>query len=445
MNDSTQTPDPNFDIILEKAILGGILLEKDAYAKVSGILGEADFHKPAHVSIYRACTALREEGIPIDLITTVDRLRKMAVLEQCGGAYYISELTSAVCGTANIEYHAALLVEAHIRRATATLGTAMASGKGEDVFELVASAKQELAAISDRFRGSSTQPLKNSFLGVLDNMMRDGNGMKGIPSGLNSLDTITLGWCNGDMIVVAARPSMGKTAFLLAMCRHAAIEQNIPTLIFSLEMSTDQLIERMAVSEAGLDAQKVRGGTLSDDEKQALMASTNRLYNAPIYINEKSGLSVDEMVTIVRREVKERGIGLVGIDYMQLMTANAGKGSQREAEISKISRSVKAAAKEMRVPIFALSQLNREAAKRTEKRPTLTDIRESGSIEQDADVVVFLHRPGYYEAHDAQGNAIDPTLCETIVAKQRNGPVGMTSLSFFPRFGNFTEGSASTF
>ena len=450
---SSQTPVPASGgkvppqaLELEQAVLGAIILERDAYAKVSNILRPDVFYKIAHQKIFEAIVALEEEEEPIDLHTLTQKLRKLDFLEDVGGAVYLAELTGRVTGAANLEFHAHIILEKFIRRQLIGIMSDLqtdAYDETQDIFDLLDDSERELYELSGdnlRREAISMEELTEMTLDHLEQLRQKDETITGISSGFARLDELTSGWQPSDLIIVAARPAMGKSAFMLSLSRHAAVERNTGVLIFTLEMSAQQLAQRLLVTEAELDSQKVRTGKLESYEWEQLMNKTDRLSRAPIYIDDTPGLSIYDMRAKCRRLKAEKGISMIIIDYLQLMSAGEGKNNgNREQEIAKISRSLKMLAKELNVPVIALAQLSRAVEARPDKRPMLSDLRESGSIEQDADMVMFLYRAEYYNLEvDEEGNST-AGICEVIVGKQRNGPVGSAKLQFIDKFGKFAD------
>jgi len=388
---------------------------------------------------------------PVDLITLTDELKRRGQLEEIGGAYYITELTSQVASAANVEYHARIIAEKSLLRnmiETMTDVISRAYDPAADAFELLDEAESEIFRISDiglRRAASSMNDVLKDTLSRLELIHGGEGGITGIPSGFHRIDQMTGGWQNSDLIIIAARPSMGKTAFALAAARNAALHPENPTgvAIFSLEMSAQQLAQRLLTSEARVDAQAARTGRLRDDDWPHLARAAGRLSAAPMYIDDTPGLTILELRAKCRRLKAEHNIGLVILDYLQLMHGTlSSKNSNREQEIAHISRSLKSLAKELDVPVIALSQLSRAVETRGgDKRPMLSDLRESGSIEQDADVVMFIYRAERYGITvDDNGNSTEG-LADLLISKQRNGPVGDVTLAFvnqYARFENLT-------
>ncbi len=436
---------------VEKTVLGAMLIEREAIPKTVEILQPGTFYTERHNTIYECVLSLFERGNPVDLITLGDELERREQLEAVGGSYYLSELTASVDTAANVEYHARIVAEKSLLRGlienlTSVVGQAY--DPSADAFELLDHAESEIFRISDsqlRKSASSMHDVLKETLARLESIHGQEGGVTGVPSGFKRVDQMTGGWQPSDLIIIAARPSMGKTAFSLAMARNAALHPENPAgvAIFSLEMSSGQLAQRLLTSEARVDAQAARTGRMSDDDWPRLARAAGKLSEAPIYIDDTPGLTVLELRAKCRRLKAEHDIGLIIVDYLQLMHGTGlNKSSNREQEIAHISRSLKGLAKELNVPVIALSQLSRAVETRGgDKRPQLSDLRESGSIEQDADVVAFIYRAERYGITvDENGNSTEG-LAELIIGKQRNGPIGDVSLAFVhqhARFENLT-------
>ena len=442
---------PPRDIELEEVVLGALMLEKDAYMNVCDILVPDSFYDPANKMIYEAIQTLGLSQRPIDMMTVVDQLRKDGTLEQVGGAVHIIELTRRMLSAANIEFHAKIIAQKYIARRLIRYAVEIeeqAYDEANDVADLLQLAEAGIFDISQtQLKREVVQidPVINQALEEIQAAQNSDSGISGLPTGYDDLDRMTSGWQNSDLIIIAGRPAMGKTALVLTMAKNMAIDFSIPVAVFSLEMPNVQLVKRLISNIAEIDANKLKSGRLSEDEQIRLNHKIRMAYSAPLYLDETPSLSITEMRTKARRLVREKGVKIIIIDYLQLMTAGGGsKFGSREQEVSTISRSLKALAKELNIPIIALSQLNRGNESREDKRPVLSDLRESGAIEQDADIVCFIHRPEYYTkaTEDAQGNDIRG-LAELIVAKHRNGSVGDVKLRFtgnFARFENWDAG-----
>ena len=427
---------------IEASVLGAMIIEKEAVPKAIELLTPESFYLKEHKKIFEVKVSLFESGEPIDTVTLYDELKKREELEEVGGAVYLSKLSQNISSAANIEYHAKIILEKEILRGliTSSHDIAKAAYEGtEDAFDILDNAERKIFEITESH-------LKKTFLGM-DRAVRDAleyieaihsktNQKFSVPTGFYELDEILGGFQKSDLIIVAARPSMGKTALALTLARNAAMEHKIPIGIFSLEMSTMQLVIRMLCAEGRLNAHLVRTGKLPSSEGVKLSKNAHKLIESPIYVDDTPAQSILEIRAKARRLKVEKNIGMVIIDYLQLMQGPA-KVESREREISHISRSLKSLAKELNIPVLALAQLNRAVETRTDKRPQLSDLRESGSIEQDADVVIFLNRPEYYGImKDENGNSLEG-ITEVIVGKQRNGPTGEIKLAFIKEYARF--------
>lgn len=429
---------------LEKIVLGAMMLEKNSVTEAIDILSEDSFYDPRHQRVYAAIQDLFGNSKPIDILTVVDKLQKNGELEACGGAAYISSLTNRVASTANTEYHARIISEKHIKRELIRMSSEImkeAFDDTNDVFDVLNKAEGELFKIAENNMGKAVgvmQDVVRDAVAEIEKAAQNSDGISGVPTGFRELDALTSGWQRSDMIVIAARPAMGKTAFVLSMARNTAVDHNMGVAIFSLEMSSVQLVKRLISSEARLDAQKLRRGDLRDDEFQQLHTRISKLATAPIYIDDTPGISIFDLRAKCRRLKMQYDIQMVIIDYLQLMTAGGKHQGNREQEISQISRSIKEIAKELNVPIIALSQLSRSVEQRGgDKRPVLSDLRESGAIEQDADIVSFIYRPEYYGfLQDEEGNS-NAGVGEIIVAKHRNGALKNVRLRFISNYARF--------
>lgn len=439
---------------IEEAILGSMLIEEQAAATALEMLEVNDFYKPAHRHIFEVLSKLFERDNPLDLLTVENELRDLDLLETVGGSGFLSDLTRSVSSAANIEYHCQIVAEKALKRNLILSCSDIiqeAYDSTSDSFEVLDAAEQRIYDITNaKAQGGSKNlvDILKHTISYLEEIRGKKMGITGVPTGLD-VDNLTAGWQRGDLIIVAARPSMGKTAFTLTVARNSALnpdqERRAPVAVFSLEMSDQALVQRLLTMEARVDAQKARTGKLDDNEFKKLLEGAGRLHTAPIFIDDTPSISIMEMRSKCRRLKNEHGIGLIIVDYMQLMTGMQNDRQNREQEIAGISRGLKALAKELDVPVIALSQLSRAVEQRGgDKRPQLSDLRESGSIEQDADVVCFLYRPEYYKiTTDEQGNSTEG-VAELIVGKQRNGPVGTVSLHFVKNYARF-ENLAKSF
>lgn len=438
---------------LEQTVLGAMMLEKNAVTDAIDILLKESFYDPKHQYIFGAIKELFGKSKPIDLLTVTDQLKKNGELEAAGGALYISQLTSRIGATAHVEYHARIIAEKHIKRELIRMSSEVmrdAFDDTNDVFDVLNKAESDLFKIAENNMGrgvNDMQTVVREAIEEIEKASQNSDGISGIPTGFYELDKLTAGWQRSDMIVIAARPAMGKTAFVLSMARNTAVDHNRGVAIFSLEMSSVQLVKRLIASEARLSAEKLRKGDLAEHEFQQLHSRIKKLSTAPIYIDDTPGISVFDLRAKCRRLKLQHNIDLVIIDYLQLMTAGGNKSQgNREQEISTISRSIKEIAKELNVPIIALSQLSRSVEQRGgDKRPVLSDLRESGAIEQDADIVSFIYRPEYYGfTQDESGNS-NLGVGEIIVAKHRNGALDTVRLQFIKEFARFENLNATQF
>jgi replicative DNA helicase len=429
---------------LEEAVLGALLLEKEAVNDVIDILQPESFYKDSHQKIFSAVKELFGEGSPIDLLTVTDKLRKQGHLEYVGGPYYISQLTNRVASAANIEFHARIIAQKHILRELIRISSntiTKAFDDSTDVFDLLDESEANLFQVAEnniRKTGDRMGELVRQAISRIEELGKRDEGISGVPTGFRDLDEMTSGLQPSDMIILAARPAMGKTSFALTLARNTA-SYGKGVAVFSLEMSSVQLVTRLISSETGLTSDKLRKGKLAQHEWQQLTAKVEDLTKAPIFIDDTPAISIFELRAKCRRLKSKENIQLIVIDYLQLMTAG-GKGGNREQEISTISRSLKGLAKELDVPIIALSQLSRQVETRTgHKRPMLSDLRESGAIEQDADIVMFLYRPSYYGfTEDEEGNSVEG-ITELIIAKHRNGKVDTVKLKFIDHLAKFVN------
>ncbi len=429
---------------IEEQVLGAMLLEKEAISKVIEVLDDEAFHAERNRRIFQAIVALFERGEPADSITVAEELRRRNQLDGVGGDSYLVELTMKVTSAANVEYHARIVLEkALLRKLIAESGAiaTRAFSQAEDAFDLLDHAEQSIFKISEwRLKKNfvSMDKAVHDTLEVLESIHGQHGGVTGVPTGFRDLDTLTGGWQKSDLVIIAGRPSSGKTAFALSLAANAAMHRSRPTAVgvFSLEMSLQQLVMRLLCAEARVDAHAVRTGRLPEDDWKRLSIGAGRLAKAKIFIDDTASLGILELRAKARRLKAEHNVGMVIVDYLQLMQGPKG-AENREKEISAISRSLKALAKELDIPVIALSQLSRAVEGRTDKRPILSDLRESGAIEQDADVVAFVHRQEMYvdphsdKMEEVQGKA------EIIVGKQRNGPIDDVTLAFVSRYARF--------
>ena len=431
---------------LEEAVLGAMMLEKEAVSIALEILRPESFYIEAHQHICSAIIDLFNKTQPIDLLTVTEKLRAMGSLEAVGGYYYVAELTQRIVSTANVETHARIVSEKHIQRELIRVSTRIIQNAYDDTtdtFDLLDEAEKNLFFITDNLLSKKTELLSELLqrtINELETLKNKGEGLTGVPSGFTSLDRLTGGWQASDLIVIAARPGMGKTAFTLSMARNAAIDAGVSVAVFSLEMAADQLVKRLISAETEISGDQLRRGNIKDYEWIQITTKVKQLSEAPIYIDDSPAINIFDLRAKCRRLKSQYNIQLIVIDYLQLMSGvSTSKNfqSNREQEISKISRSLKAIAKELRIPVIALSQLNRSVETRSgDKRPQLSDLRESGAIEQDADLVLFIYRPEYY---DKVPEDIGNDNAEIIVAKHRNGATGTVNLRFVKEFARFVD------
>ncbi|MFA5443743.1 MAG: replicative DNA helicase [Bacteroidales bacterium] len=425
-------------IDIEEAVLGALLLEPNASLDIVGAVKPEYFYKENHRKIFAAISALVSSHNPVDMYTVAEELKKNEQLDEIGGPYYLSQLTMRVAAASHLEYHSKVLTQKFIQRELINTSYGILRDAFDDTIpadELLDTSQQKLFELGEMNLRRDTRPVRSILGDVLDELSdvqtRD-DGLSGIPSGFTSLDRMTLGWQKADLVVIAARPSMGKTAFVLTMARNMAVSHNIPVAFFSLEMPDSQLVKRLLVSETGLSSEKIRGGKkLKSFEWEQLNQRIINLTKAPLYIDDTPSLSIFEFRAKARRLVSGMGVKMLIIDYMQLMSGPPELRGMREQEVAAISRSLKAIAKELNVPVIALSQMNRSSETRGgARRPQLSDLRESGAIEQDADIVIFLYRPEYYGLKEDESGRSLEGIAEVILAKHRNGAVGEFQMQF---------------
>jgi replicative DNA helicase len=440
---SDRIPPQNLEA--EVSVLGAVLQDPAALLKAMEVLRPADFYKEAHRKIFSACIDLFERNEPVDLVTLANELMRRKQLEEVGGTSTLSALVDAVPTAANVAYHARIvkdkaLLYALIQKATAVVSRAYADK--DDVDEVLDWAEQQIFEISQDKVSRSFVPVKSVLKGtfqLIEKLYDRKSHVTGVPTGFKKFDEMTAGLQPSELVVVAGRPSMGKTSFCLNIAQHAAIQERILVAIFSLEMSKEQLVQRMLCSVAKVDSHKLRTGYLSDTDWPRLTTGAGILSESPIFIDDTPGISLLEMRAKARRLKAEQGLGLVIIDYLQLISGR-GRVESRQQEISEISRSLKAMAKELDVPVVALSQLSRAVESRQPPRPQLSDLRESGAIEQDADVVTFLYRPAFYRTRkEDELDEPEDNTTEVIIGKQRNGPTGTVHLAFLREYTRFED------
>ena len=431
---------------LEEAVLGAIMIEKDAIIAVMDIIRPESFYKDNHQKIFKVVLDLSQKLEPIDILTVTEELRQRDELEEIGGPFYISQLASKVSSAAHIEYHARIIAQKHIQRELIRVSTDIQSRAYDDsidVNDLIDFSESELFKVAEGNIKKETTKINlviQDAISQIEEASKREDGLSGVPSGYSKLDRVTSGWQRSDLVIIAARPSMGKTALVLSMTRNMAVDHNQGVAIFSLEMSSVQLVNRLIVSETELPSEKIRNGRLEPFEWEQLEYKIKRLVEAPVFIDDTPAISVFELRAKCRRLMSQQKIDVIIIDYLQLMTGSNDTKGNREQEVSLISRSLKGIAKELNVPIIALSQLNRSVEMRSgTKRPQLSDLRESGAIEQDADMVLFIHRPEKYGfIEDEEGNSL-LGIAELILAKHRNGALADIKLRFRTELAKFED------
>lgn len=433
---------------LEMAVLGALMLDKDALSNVVDVLRPESFYKESHQRIFSAIQNLFTKAEPVDILTVVQELKRVGELEIAGGAFYVTQLTNRIASAANVQLHARIVLEKHLQRELIRISTDTLQHSYEDtsdVFELLNKAEQNLFSISQtniRKDFEHIRPILGKTIQEIEASRH--HELSGVQSGFTSLDRITGGWQRSDLIILAARPGTGKTAFVVTMARNAAVDFKKGVAIFSLEMTSNQLVSRFISGETELPADKLRKGELREHEYQQLNSKISRLVDAPIYIDDTPALSIFEFRAKARRLKAQHGIAMIIVDYLQLMVSGQEGKFSREQEVSMISRSLKAIAKELDVPIIALSQLSRAVEQRGgSKRPQLSDLRESGAIEQDADIVMFIYRPDMAGITQDENGMSTDGMAEIIIAKHRNGRIDSANLMFIPHLAKFVEPSSS--
>ncbi|MGZ4106352.1 MAG: replicative DNA helicase, partial [Tumebacillaceae bacterium] len=428
------------NIEAEQAVLGAILIEADALTTVTELLVPFDFYRKTHQMIYEAMLKVAESGEPVDLVTVTAELQDAGQIEEIGGVAYLANLANSVPTAANVDHYSALVREKSVMRRLINTATKIATTGyegGVDVAEMIDDAEKRILEITQAGAISKGfTPIKDVLLNTFERiefLFSNKGGVTGIPSGYPDLDKMTSGFQRSDLIILAARPAVGKTAFALNVAQNIAVRAGETVAIFSLEMGKEQLVQRMLCAEANIDAGKMRTGFLEEDDWPKLTMAVGTLSEAPIFIDDTPGITVHDIRAKCRRLKAEHGIGLILIDYLQLIQGR-GKGDNRQQEVSEISRTLKLIARELNVPVIALSQLSRSVEQRQDKRPMMSDLRESGSIEQDADIVSFLYRDDYYNPESERKNII-----EVIIAKQRSGPTGTVELVFLKNFNKFVS------
>ncbi len=424
----------------EQAVIGAIFLEPQALITAAEILQYEDFYRVAHQKIFQTMISLNDKGKPIDVVTVTEELSSKKELEDVGGLSYLTEIANSVPTAANIAYYARIVEEKGLLRRLIRVATNIVEDgftREDEVEALLSEAEKNMMEVANRKNSGDFRHIKDVLVQTYDNIellhSRKGD-ITGVPSGFRDLDQITAGFQPNDLIIVAARPSVGKTAFALNVAQNVATKTDKNVAIFSLEMGADQLVMRMLCAEGNIDAQVLRTGALTAEDWRKLTMAMGSLSNAGIFIDDTAGIRVNEIRSKCRRLKQEYGLGMIMIDYLQLIQGSSNGKENRQQEVSEISRSLKALAREMQVPVIALSQLSRGVEQRQDKRPMMSDLRDSGSIEQDADIVSFLYREDYYDKESENQNMI-----EIIIAKQRNGPVGTVTLAFVKEFNKFVN------
>lgn len=422
---------------LEEAVLGALMLEGDSIISVQEFLTGDAFYVENHRTVYRAIEELAMENKPIDLLTVTEKLKHQKKLKEVGGATFLAHLTQKVASAMNVEFHSTIIAQKYVQRELIRASTEIqrrSYDESTDVSDLIDFAEGEIFKVSEGHIKRDVLPAKyilDKAMKAIEEAHAQGGTMNGVPTGFTKLDQLTLGWQPSDLIIIAARPSMGKTAFVLSMARNMAIDHEKPVAFFSLEMSATQLMMRLIVSESGLSSTEVRSGKLTQEQWLHLEQSTRPLGEAPIFIDDTPALSIYELRSKCRRLKAQHDIQVIVIDYLQLMTGNLDSRGNREQEVASISRALKGIAKELNIPVIALSQLNRSIESRSGlKRPQLSDLRESGAIEQDADIVAFIHRPEYFGLTQDENGLSTAGMAEIIVAKHRNGATDTVKLRF---------------
>ena len=424
----------------EASLLGSILLDSDALVRVADKISAVDFYDPAHSAIYQGVMALYEARKPIDVLTLSNELKESNKLDTAGGSSYLADLTNMVPTAAHAEHYAEIVSEKAIRRRLIRASEEINSlGYNEEkkVHTLLESAEQELFGVSQKYIRqdlTSVEEILSASFDRLDELHKDKDSLRGVPTGFRDIDNTLAGLQQSDLLILAARPSMGKSTLAMNIAHNVATKAEQSVLVFSLEMSKEQLVDRLLAAEAGIDAWNIRTGNLSDADFEKLGQAMGTLSEAPIYIDDTPGISVLEMRTKARREQHKRPLGMIIVDYLQLMSGSVSTGDNRVQEISEISRGLKAMARELNVPLMALSQLSRSVENRSPQIPQLADLRESGSIEQDADVVMFIYREDYYNPETERQHITD-----LLIKKHRNGPTGSVELYFHPDLLQFRD------
>lgn len=440
MSSSSFDRTPPHNIEAEQAVLGAIFLEAEAFSVAAERLVPEDFYRASHQYIFRAMVQLYDRGEPIDLVTTTTLLTNEKNIDNVGGVSYLRDLASSVPTAANINYYSKIVEEKSLLRRlirTATDIITTTFDQEDDVVQLLDDAERNILAVSSRSNASDFKSIKDVLVDVYVNIeqLHESDGeITGIPTGYRDLDRMTSGFQNNDLIIIAARPSVGKTAFALNIAQNVATKTDKNVAIFSLEMGAEQLVQRMLCAEGNIDSQRLRTGKLNQEDWRNLTMAMGSLSNAGIYIDDSPGIRVSDIRSKCRRLKQEHGLDMIIIDYLQLIQGSGSSSENRQQEVSEISRSLKGLARELNVPLISLSQLSRGVEQRQDKRPIMSDLRESGSIEQDADIVGFLYRDDYYDQESEKENII-----EIIISKQRNGPTGTVELAFVKQYNKFVN------
>ena len=432
----------------ERLVLGALMIDKDAFTVVSEILRPETFYEPRNQKVFSAIQTLSINEHPVDMLTVTEQLKRDGTLEDVGGQIYIYELTAHVASSAHVEYHARILAQKFLARQLISFASVIetkAFDESNDIEEVMQEAEGNLFELSQKnMRQDYTQidPIVKRAVEIMQIAAANTGGLTGVSSGFTKLDEMTSGWQKSDLVILAGRPAMGKTSFALSIAKNIAIDNRVATAFFSLEMSNVQLVNRLISNACEIDSKKIMNGQLDEAEWARLDKNIRKLDGAPLYLDDTPGLSIFELRTKARRLVREKNVQIIMIDYLQLMNANGMRFGNRQEEVSTISRSLKSLAKELDIPIIALSQLNRSVEQRDTndgKRPQLSDLRESGAIEQDADMVLFVHRPEYYHIyHDENGNDLRG-MAQIIIAKHRKGAVGDVLLHFLGQYTRFAN------
>lgn len=440
MSESWNNRIPPHNIEAEQSVIGAVFLEPEAFSQASELLVAEDFYRAGHQRIFAAMLHLSDKGEPIDVVTVTTYLQNLKQLDEVGGVAYLSEVAGSVPTAANVGYYSKIVEEkALLRRMIRAATDVVTSGfeREDDVEAVLNEAEKNILEVSSRQQAGSFKTIKDVLIEVYDTIEQlhhATSDITGVSSGFRDLDRITSGFQRNDLIIVAARPSVGKTAFALNVAQSVAVNTDENVAIFSLEMGAEQLVQRMLCAEGNIDSQRLRNGQLQSDDWSKLTMAMGSLSNAGIYIDDSPGIRVSEIRSKCRRLKQESGLGMILIDYLQLIQGSGNSRENRQQEVSEISRQLKGLARELNVPLIALSQLSRGVESRQDKRPMMSDLRESGSIEQDADIVGFLYRDDYYDDESEKENII-----EIIISKQRNGPTGTVELAFVKEYNKFVD------